>query len=314
MVGWVFHADSRDNNMKHILWLASWYPDEINPYNGDFIQRHAHAVAARQPITVIHMAQHGPDVDIPASRTVINSEGNLTEIIIYFKYKKTGIRLLDKLRYNWKYFRRYQQFLKEYISEKGKPDMVHVHVPMKAGRMALWLQDKLKVPYIVSEHSSAYSSEVPDNYDNRGSYYRQWVKLIFERAMIVTTVSEKLGNRLQELFAIKQMHLVPNVADTRYFNPAGVPVSGATPPGGNFRFLHASTMDHPKNVEGILRTLHQLKQVRQDWECVMLGWDTPALKALSSNLGLVDHVNWKGVVSYHKVAKEMQNSFSIVDV
>ncbi len=29
-----------------VLWLASWYPDELEPKNGDFIQRNAKAVAA----------------------------------------------------------------------------------------------------------------------------------------------------------------------------------------------------------------------------------------------------------------------------
>ena len=287
--------------MKHILWLTSWYPDEVSPYNGDFIQRHAIATAQRQPLTVIYMSQHGPDVNIHSSRILTASKNNLTEIIIYFSYKKTGIAVLDKLRYNWKYFYHYRQFLRQYISEKGKPDLVHVHVPMKAGRIAIWLQDKFKIPYIITEHSSAYSDEVPDSYHKRGSYYREWVKRIFDRALAVTTVSEKLGNRLKELFGIKNMHIIPNVADTRYFNFA--PQQPA-----KFRILHASTMDHPKNVEGILAALEQLKSIRTDWECIMLGWDTPALRKLSTDMGLDDHVSWKGVVSYQQVSAEMKNA------
>lgn len=291
--------------MKHILWLASWYPDEVSPYNGDFIQRHARAVAGHHPITVIYMAQHGPGVDMPASRILTTTTGNLTEIIIYFKYKKTGIGLLDRLRYNFKYFRHYREFLQQYISEKGRPHLVHVHIPMKAGRMAVWLQDKLGIPYIITEHSSAYSNEVPDNYQSRGAYYRRWVKLIFERALAVTTVSQTLGDRLTELFAIKDLHIVPNVADTRHFH-----FSPRIPE--KFRFLHASTMDHPKNVEGILRTLSGLKNIRQDWECVMLGWDTPELKKLSASLQLDRHITWKGVVTYQQVAAEMQQASALL--
>ena len=301
MVGRVLHADSRETYMKHILWLASWYPDEMSPYNGDFIQRHAIAVAQKQPLTVIYMAQHGPEVDIPASRVLTTKKDNLTEIIVYFSYKKTGIDLLDKLRYNWNYFYHYRRYLRQYISEKGRPDLVHVHIPMKAGRTAIWLQDEFKIPFIITEHSSAYSDEVPDSYHKRGSYYQSWVKRIFEQAEAVTTVSEKLGKKLQELFAIKNMHIIPNVADTRYFN-----FSPQAP--ARFRILHASTMDHPKNVEGILATLEQLKTMRTDWECIMLGWDTPALKKLSSEKGLDDHVTWKGVVSYQQVATEMKQA------
>jgi len=287
--------------MKHILWLASWYPDEINPYNGDFIQRHAQATAEFVPLTVVYVSQHGPGVNLPTSRIDVKESGNLTEIIVYFPYKKTGIASLDTIVYNWKFFHHYKKFMRQYRLDKGKPDIVHVHVPMKAGRIALWM----KVPYIVTEHSSAYSDEVPDSYHRRGNYYRKWVKRIFENAKALTTVSKKLGDRLQHLFEIKKMHIIPNVANTKYFNYAPVRPS-------RFRFLHASTMDHPKNVEGILRTLHRLKQQRTDWECVMLGWDTPALKKLCTELGLNDHVQWKGVVSYRQVAVEMQHSSALL--
>jgi glycosyltransferase involved in cell wall biosynthesis len=287
--------------MKQVLWLASWYPDEISPYNGDFIQRHALAVSQYIPVTVVYMAQHGPETEMPAYRTLVKTQGQLTEITIYFPYRNTGRAFFDKVRYNWKYFHYYRKFLQQYIAENGKPDLVHVHVPMKAGRMALWLKKQFGIPFIVSEHSSAYSDEVPDNYQNRNSYYRKWVKTIFEEAEAVTTVSKKLGDRLQALFNIRKLHIIPNVADTTffYYDPKPVP---------RFRLLHASTMDHPKNVEGILRTLQKLKEVRQDWECVMLGWDTPALKQLATDLALDDHIQWKGIVTYQQVAAEMQHS------
>jgi glycosyltransferase involved in cell wall biosynthesis len=291
--------------MSNILWLASWYPDELSPYNGDFVQRHAVAVAQQVPITVIYMAQHGPEVEMPVSKTITRTTGNLTEITVYFKYRPTGLALADKLLYNWKYFYHYRRFLRSYLAEHGKPALVHLHIPMKAGRMAYWLKQEFSIPYIVSEHSSAYSDEVPDHYANRSAYYRRWVKAIFEQATAVTTVSQKVAGLLQGLFNIKKIHLVPNVADTRFFHykPFDLP---------RFRFLHASTMDHPKNMEGILNTLHRLKAVRQDWECLMLGWDNPSLRELAGRLGLNDHVQWKGVVPYTEVAAYMQQSSALL--
>jgi glycosyltransferase involved in cell wall biosynthesis len=292
--------------MKHILWLVSWYPDEISPYNGDFIQRHALAVARHAKLTVVYVAQHGPGVELPHSKELVTASDELEEIRVYFEYKKTGLAMLDKLRYNRKYFKAYKKFMRRlYLREFGKPDIVHVHIPMKAGRMALWLKHRLQVPYLVTEHSSAYSGEVPDAYERRGKYYRTWVKRIFENAAAATTVSEKLGGRLKQLFNIREMRIIPNVADTNYFNYAP-----KQPP--RFRFLHASTMDHPKNVEGILSVLHQLKNTRTDWECVMLGWDTPALRNLCTELGLDDHVQWKGVVPYREVALEMQHASALL--
>ena len=40
---------------KNILWLASWYPNKIDGFKGDFIQRHAKAAAIYEDVQVIHV-------------------------------------------------------------------------------------------------------------------------------------------------------------------------------------------------------------------------------------------------------------------
>jgi len=42
-------------NKLHVLFLASWYPSRILKSNGDFIQRHAEAVALQHKVSVIHV-------------------------------------------------------------------------------------------------------------------------------------------------------------------------------------------------------------------------------------------------------------------
>ena len=39
----------------HILFLSGWYPSRVSPSNGDFVQRHAEAVATVQNVTLIHV-------------------------------------------------------------------------------------------------------------------------------------------------------------------------------------------------------------------------------------------------------------------
>ena len=39
----------------NVLFLASWYPNELNPQNGNFIQRHAEAVSKFCNVFVIHV-------------------------------------------------------------------------------------------------------------------------------------------------------------------------------------------------------------------------------------------------------------------
>ena len=289
----------------HILHLASWYPDDIEPYTGDFVQRHLEAVSLFIPVTVFHIAQQGAITDI--EKTVIHTykRGALTEHILHLRFKRSGWFFLDKLRFNWIYYARYKSLVKAYIRDNGLPALVHAHVPMKVGVMARWIKKTYQIPYIITEHSSAYYPAIPDNYFVKSRYHRQAVKKIYRDAVWTTVVSARLAKRLQELFGFRHYSVIHNVVNTALFN-----YSGHTPP--VFRFIHASTMNHPKNVEGMLEVFAALKQQRTDWECVMLGWDTPALRKQCANLQLDGMVTWRGVVSYAQVAQEMRQSSALI--
>src|SRR6476620_5829796 len=175
-----------------VLWLASWYPDEYEPTNGDFVRRHAKAVSQLMQIDVIHVVQAGKDFNT-LSKVELYNEGNLREFIHYFSFKKTGIASLDKIRYNKTYLNYYTKILHEYIKEKGKPDLIHVHVPMKAGIVALKFLKHSNIPYIVSEHSSLYLKTAKDNFYTRSFYFRYNTKKIFQYATLVTNVSSAIG-------------------------------------------------------------------------------------------------------------------------
>ena len=288
-----------------VLWLTSWYPNKFNPFDGDFIQRHAKAVSAYSAITVIHVVQYGSQIEVLRKKVEIKESENLKEYIIYFSFKRTGIPLLDKIIYNGKYYLTYSRFIRNYFKEAGLPDLVHVHVPMKSGVIAKWIKRKWRIPYIISEHSSAYYTLIPDNYFNRSTYYRHTVRGIFKHAAKVTTVSKVLGKRLQEIFTLSSCSVIHNVVDKNIFFP-GINKSPV------FRFFHASTMDHPKNVEGILNVLARLKTQRGNWECMLAGWETPQLRQMAASLGLNEMIKWTGVLSHEQVAKEMQYAHALV--
>ncbi|MCO5239146.1 MAG: glycosyltransferase [Chitinophagaceae bacterium] len=288
-----------------VLWLASWYPNEFNSFDGDFIQRHAKAASRYSAITVIHIVQYGPQNGVYRKKTEIKETGRLKEYVLYFPFKRIGIPLLDKIIYNGKYYLTYCKFIRNYFKEEGIPDLVHVHVPMKAGVIARWIKKKWKIPYIISEHSSAYYKSVPDNYFNRSAYYRHTVFAIFKHAAAVTTVSGVLGKRLQEIFRMPSFFVIHNVVDTDVFflRENRSPV---------FRFFHASTMDYPKNMEGILRVLAKLNAQRSNWECVLTGWGTPRLSQMAASLGLDKVIKWTGVLPHEQVAIEMQSAHALV--
>ncbi len=50
--------------MKKVLWLASWYPNEADPFSGDFIKRMAEAVSCYQPVNILFVGKQ-PEKDSP---------------------------------------------------------------------------------------------------------------------------------------------------------------------------------------------------------------------------------------------------------
>lgn len=67
-----------------VLWLASWYPNKLSPYAGDFVKRHAEAVSLYEDIHVISVVK---DVYGEVTRDLLveeNVSGRLTETIIYY--------------------------------------------------------------------------------------------------------------------------------------------------------------------------------------------------------------------------------------
>ena len=49
------------------------------------------------------------------------------------------------------------------VKENGFPEIVHVHVAMKAGLLALWLKSKFNIPFVVTEHWSGYRPHAKPN-------------------------------------------------------------------------------------------------------------------------------------------------------
>lgn len=288
-----------------ILWLTSWYPNYFSPFQGDFIQRHAQAVSQYVHITVVHIVQHGIEVEVPRKRIEIKDSENLREIIIYFPFKKTGFSVWDKIIYNFKYYSSYIRFIRKHFKKYGVPDLVHVHVPMKSGIVAKWIKKRWKIPYLVSEHSTTYYPESTDNFFKRGVYFRKATSSVFRNAIAVTSVSEDHARLLKNIFKLPDCNTIRNVVPDFFYLKQQISPKP-------FYFFHASTMGYQKNVKGIIRMLGRLRVKRKGWKCKFAGWHTLELKHFASSLGLDDYVEWLGVISNERVAVEMQQSHALV--
>ena len=281
---------------KKILWLCSWYPGRIEPFNGDFIQRHAQAASLFNDIYVLHV--YGDQSGSTATtKEELRQSGHLTEQIIYFP-KKAGA--MGKLWGAWKWFRLFRRAIRQYVSNQGKPDAVHVHVPMKAGIFALWMKSKYGVRYFVSEHWGIYNETVADPFVKRTENFRKYTRRIFRSAEMAVSPSEFLSKGVDDRVVKKEWTIIPNVVNTELFNYR------AKTEGAEFRFIHVSNMISLKNPEGILRAFAGLLQLNRKAELVMVGDKDASLKLLANQLGIQDKVRFTGEISYEKVALEMK--------
>jgi glycosyltransferase involved in cell wall biosynthesis len=285
-----------------IIWLASWYPNQIHPFEGDFIQRHARAVSLYNPVTVFYVSQLVEHNSPKENKNIERINKDVTEKIIFFNFAKTRFVFLDKIVFNWRYYNTYRKVIKDYISKHGKPDLIHVHVPMKAGMIGKWIKKRWGVPYIVSEHSSHYNEGTGDNFFAKSFFHRHNVKRIFQEASAVTNVSGIVGNTLMSLFQLPNVQTIHNTVDTYFFCYNSQPVS-------KFRFFHASTLsEHHKNIHGILFAVSGLMKQRQDFELIIAGPASEVLKQKVIDLGLEPFVRLIGEVTYQEVASQMQKA------
>jgi glycosyltransferase involved in cell wall biosynthesis len=287
-----------------VLWLASWYPSEFAPFEGDFIQRHARAVSELIPVHVVHVLQNRPRRGIAKSLQEHRVDGNLREDVFAFPFRSTGWSLLDKIRYNLDYRKYYWRYLESIFRENGLPNLVHVHVPVKAGIVAIRVLKKYRIPYILSEQSSHYEEASPEYFFNRSYYFQKITRKIFKKARAVTNVSATIGKKLQQIFFVRFYQTIHNLVDTRifFFKP--------TAPGPRLRFIHVSTMSDQKNPEGIVEALGRLN--REDWECQFCGPVPAGLTELIAQKGLASRIRLTGEIPYKRVAEKMQDSDALI--
>ena len=289
---------------KRILWLVSWYPTKQDPFNGDFIQRHARAAALYNDIYVIHIA--GVDkkaVNSEKDETSIPYTG-LTEKIIYFQ---KNLSLTGRILAQFRWISHFKKEIKKYISTFGKPDLIHVHIPVKTGLVALWIKRVYNVPYIVTEHWGIYNDIVKDNYTTQPGWLKTLTRRVLKNASDFLSVSNYLGKKVNQLVLAKPFKVIPNVVDTNFFSYKENNIK--TP----FRFIHVSNMVPLKNAEGILRAVHALQKITADIEIIMVGDTEQTIRNYAKQLELLKKVAFfRGEVSYNEVAKQLKESHALV--
>lgn len=294
-----------------VLHVASWYPSEVHPSLGNFIERHVEAVAT------------ACEVEVWAPVPVRGSAGSVVKM-----REKNGTELREVEGQIWTVRRLYHEATRPQLVGVARsvantaskmdwtPDVVHVHVAYPAGSAAVAWAKKWGVPVVLTEHWTAYQDfgAVP-------WWRRRVIRDVVKRADVVCPVSADLGEAMTAAVpGMGAVHVVPNVVDTAKFKPAeeetlaGVPV-GATrrrlEGHAMERLLHVSSMnDDQKNITGLLEALSPLFKANPALKATFVGGEQARLDGHRSWVeaqGLEGRIIFTGPLGTNEVVKHMQS-------
>lgn len=261
--------------------MSGWYPSRVSISNGDFVQRHAEAVATKHEVTLIHIVTDKNISELERTNEVLN---NVKTKIIYLPEHKN-------------LFLKYWIFIKLYLTEIKKIknfDVIHLNITYPVGIITLYLKLFQKKSYIISEHWTGYQGNLNQSI---GAFEKYITKLIIKNASFVCPVSKNLQNEMINFGLKGTYYPVPNVVNTSLFKPRKTDLN-------SFTITHISHMrnDH-KNVEGIIFAISEIQKKIQGLKFDLIGDRSIKYKPLIEKLGvqntnIIDQISHKDVPKY----------------
>lgn len=287
---------------NYVLWLVSWYPGKTDVFNGDFIERHARAVAAFVPVVVVFVSK---DASLEKGKIIIEKETAVNLTVYRGYYGPSSLPLSEQIYSSFRYFYLQKRIFNQIKEQIGLPDLVHVHIAFKAGIFARYLKSKYHISYIITEHWTGYYKKSPNSIYKAGFSPKLLTKWVLKGASLLLPVAHKLGETVNQLTRINYK-VIPNVVDTNLF--FYTPSLKQKP-----KFIHPSTMSYVKNPDGILRAVIELHQEGYEFELLMVGGVSNSLLELAKKSGgLERYIFFKKEIPYTQVATEMQNSSALI--
>lgn len=143
----------------HILYLPRWYPHRYDPMMGLFIERHGLAVSPHVDISVLYV--HADEKLKGKTYEIVHSENGLFTKRIYFKKSAIKPAFLANLVNSWRFAFSHFKGIRMIRKERGKENLVHVHVLTRCGVIARINKLIHGVPYVRQAYSLRRGMDIP---------------------------------------------------------------------------------------------------------------------------------------------------------
>jgi glycosyltransferase involved in cell wall biosynthesis len=291
------------NSDIKVLFISSWYPCRVTPTNGNFIQRHAEAVAqycstASLFVTSDRQVKNGFEI----SENIING---VYTIIVY--YPKTNNSIFSLFKKYSSYKKAMLYGYKKIETVFGKPDVLHGNVIIPAGFMVRKLSKKINVPYILTEHWTGF---LKSRQHELTFWQKQLAKYATATAKFICPVSYSLQQSMQAIGIKGNYKVIANVVNENIFLLKEEKITKE-----KIHFLHISNLnDAHKNISGLIKAIKILSENTQNFHITILGDGNPTpFQELANKIGIPKHlINIEGEKTLEEIAQLFQNADAFV--
>ena len=207
------------------------------------------------------------------------------------KFRSGNIRgIVDA---NWHNLKRFEQ-------KYSKVDLIHAHVSHPGGYVAMELSQKLKVPYVITEHMSPFPFQ---SYILTDGKLSDWITNPLNKASKVICVSNYLSSIVKDRVGIDSQ-VINNFVDDSFFSLGNTQGKESS----KIRLLFVGRLVAQKGVDLLIRAFEKIKDSVENVELIIAGEgeDKSDYQKLGESLGVMDHIQWPGNLSREEVRDEMQ--------
>lgn len=281
----------------HILIIPSWYPSFPSDINGSFFREQAIALQKKG---------HKVGVITPAIRSLRDFQGIFKKPygIKYEKdqgintYRYHSINHTPKIPFlsKKKWIKLGEKLFKKYIKINGLPDIIHVHSMINAGYLALKLLNQYKIPFVITEHSSAYARKLVST--NKISSLKE----VVEKSSKNIAVSGEFKNFLNNIFSTSSWTYIPNIVNDQFLNEKLEKIKKK-----EFTFINVCFLDRKKRVDILISAFAKIFKGNHSIK-LKIGGDGSEknnLETLVKQLGVDKQVIFLGKLTREQVKREV---------
>jgi L-malate glycosyltransferase len=278
----------------NILIIPSWYSTKDNPTNGSFFREQAHALkeSGNNVIVAFVEVRLFSKINKKQRVEVIDDNGVKTYRIIQGKFPKTG-NVGTAIAFRQGLKKIYREIIKS-----EKIDTVHLHSCIWGGIGGAYIAKKLKVPFVITEHSSYYGRFKVNFIES------QLIKYTLKNSDKVISVSSYLKGIVSKYYK-DDITIIPNMVDCSEFLDYKLNNKNTC---NKFTFLSLCYLKKNKGVDILIKAFSKYFNY-ENVELIVAG-DGPErvnLEKLAVELGVSNKVKFKGALSRSEVKKEMSN-------